>query len=130
VTTGQPVDPRSQVSPRRPGGNRAPRPRRGIGLPRVTPTRIFLFVALAGSLAYLAWAITVRDPSQLPMLAAGAAVLGLVFTAIALAGAIEVVRAGRRGEGGRSFAAALFGGIAGIIALGCFAAATVFAILS
>lgn len=91
---------------------------------------MFLFVALVGSVAYLAWAVTVRDPSQLPMLAAGAAVVGIVFSAIALAGAIEVVRAGRRGEGGRSFAAALFGGIAGIIALGCFAAAAVFAFLS
>ena len=130
MTQRRPVDPGSQVSPRLPDGSRSPRPRRTIGRPRLTPTRFFLFVALVGSTAYLAWAITVRDPSQLPMLSAGAAVLGIVFSAIALAGVVEVVRAGGRGEGGRSFAAALFGGVAGIIALGCFAAALVFALLS
>lgn len=130
MTARRPVNPRSQVSPRRPDGVRGPRPRTGIGLPRITPTRFFLTVALVGSAAYLAWAVTTRDPSQSPMLAAGAAVLGLVFSAIALAGAIEVVRAARRGEGGRSFAAAILGGVAGMIAFGCFAAAMVFAFLS
>jgi hypothetical protein len=144
---GRPIDPRSQVSPRPLGGAREteprsqvpPRPsaaarqsppRRSSRLPLITPTRFFLVVAVVGSVAYLAWAITVRDPSQLPMLAAGAAVLGIVFTAIALAGVVEVVRAGRRAEGGRSFAAALFGGLAAIVALGCFAVAFVFALLS
>ena len=144
---GRDGDPWAQVSPRPPGGGRdadplgqaPPRPSAAVGsspqrrsgrLPRITPTRFFLVVALVGSVAYLGWAVTVRDPSQLPMLAAGAAVLGIVFAAIALAGVVEVVRAGRRGQGGRSFAAALFGGIAAIVALGCFAAALVFAELS
>jgi hypothetical protein len=143
---GQPA-PWSQVSPRPPGGGRAgdqsnsvpPRPagalppsspRRSSRRPRITPTRFFLVVAVVGSIAYLGWAITVRDPSQLPMLSAGAAVLGIVFAAIALAGAVEVVRSARRGQGGRSFLAALFGGIAAMIALGCFAAAVVLAELS
>jgi asparagine N-glycosylation enzyme membrane subunit Stt3 len=112
-------------------GARTPPPRRrSIGRPRLTPTRFFLALALIGSVAYVAWALTVRDASQLPMLAAGAAVLGIVFAVTALAGAVEVVRAARRGQGGRSFLAALFGGIAAMIALGCFAAALVLAELS
>jgi hypothetical protein len=146
VTAGRPFDPRSQVSPRPPGGRAAepvgqvpPRPsgalpptapRRQSRRPRITPTRFFLLVALVGSIVYLGWAVTVRDPSQLPMLSAGAAVLGIVFAAVALAGVAEVVRSARRGKGGRSFLAALFGGIAAMIALGCFAAAVVFAELS
>ena len=147
MTDGPPIDPRSQVSPRPPGGARAPDtraavppsppvgartspPRRRIGLPGLTPTRFFLLVALVGSIAYLTWAFTVRDPSQLPMMAAGAAVVGIVFSVIALAGVVEVVRSARRGAGGRSFVAALFGGIAAMIALGCFAAAIVLGQLS
>lgn len=148
MTAGRPIDPRSQVSPRPPGGAREPDPRaavppstpagsrtpsprrRSIGRPRLTPTRFFLAVALVGSAAYVAWALTVRDASQLPMLAAGAAVLGIVFAITALAGGMEVVRAARRGQGGRSFVAALFGGIAAMIALGCFAVALVLGELS
>ena len=130
MTARRPVDPRSQVSPRLPDGGRGPRRPEATRRRRITPTRVFLVVALTGSVAYAAWAITVRDERQLPMLSAGAAVVGLVFVSISAAGAIEVVRSARRGEGGRSFLAALFGGIAGVIALGCFAVALVFATLS
>jgi hypothetical protein len=86
-------------------------------------------VAVVGSVGYLAYAITVRDAAQIPMLASGAAVLGIVFTALAIAGAIEVVRAARSDRPGRSVGAAVFGGIAGIIAFGCFAAAAILALL-
>jgi len=100
-----------------------------IGPVRITATRIVLLVAVAGSVGYLVYAFTVRDATQIPMLASGAAVLGIVFAALALAGAIETVRAARDDRPGRSVAAAVFGGVAGIVACGCFAAAAVLALL-
>jgi hypothetical protein len=116
------------VSRRNPDGTRA---RRGVhvGPVRITSTRVILVLAVAGSVGYLAYAFSVRDATQIPMLASGAAVLGIVFAAVALAGVIETVRAARADRPGRSVAAALFGGVAGIIACACFAAAAVLALL-
>ncbi len=116
------------VSPRGPGGTPA---RHGVhvGPVRITPTRIILFVAVIGSVGYLVYAITVRDATQIPMLASGAAVLGIVFSALAIAGVTETMRAARADRPGRSVVAAVFGGVAGILAFGCFAAAAVFALL-
>jgi hypothetical protein len=111
------------VSRRNPDGTRA-RVGAHIGPVRVTATRIVLLVAVAGSVGYLVYALTVRDATQIPM-----AVLGIVFAALALAGAIETVRAARADRPGRSVAAAVFGGVAGIVACGCFAAAAVLALL-
>jgi hypothetical protein len=91
----------------------------------VTPTRVTLLVAVVGSLAYLAYAITVRDTQQIPLLASGAAVLGLVFLALAVAGGIATFRAGRDGRVGRAIMTAIGGGIAGIVAAGAFAFALV-----
>ncbi len=116
------------VSRRNPDGTRA-RESTYLGPVRITATRVVLFLAVAGSVGYLAYALTVRDATQIPMLASGAAVLGMVFAALSLAGAIETVRAARDDRPGRSVAAALFGGVAGIIACGCFAAAAVLALL-
>ena len=70
-----------------------------------------------------------RDNTQIPMLASGAAVLGIVFVALALAGVVATVRAARDDRPGRSVVAAILGGIAGVIAFGCFAVAAVLAML-
>ena len=116
------------VAPIGPDGRRV---REGVWLGplRITPTRVILTVAVLGSVGYLAYAITVRDAAQIPMLASGAAVLGIVFVALTIAGAVETLRAARANRPGRSVVAAVFGGIAGIIAFGCFAAAAVMALL-
>jgi len=116
------------VSRRNPDGTRA---RVGVhlGPVRITATRVILLVAVVGSVGYFVYALTVRDATQIPMLASGAAVLGIVFAAVALAGAIETVRAARDDRPGRSVVAAVFGGVAGIVAFGCLAAAAVLAIL-
>jgi hypothetical protein len=84
-----------------------------------------LLVALVGSLAYLAFAITVRDASQIPMLSSGAAVLGIVFAALAVLGAWATYRASIEGRDGQALALAVMGGVAAIIAFGCFAGAIV-----
>jgi hypothetical protein len=96
---------------------------------RLTPTRVTLGIALAGSLVFVLYAITVRDSSQIPMLAAGALVLGLVFAALAIAGAIATYRAAADGRGALAFADAVLGGIAAVIAFGCLAMAVILALV-
>ena len=123
------MDPRRQVSPRSPDGSRR-RTGLHVGPVRVTPTRVFLAVALVGSLLYLAYAVSVRDTSQIPALASGALVLGLVFGMLATVGGIETYRAARADRAARSVVAAVLGGLAGIVSLACFAAAAILAILS
>jgi len=123
------MDPRRQVSPRAPDGSRR-RTGAFLGPVRITPTRAFLAVALIGSLLYFIYAVTVRDTSQIPALASGALVLGLVFGMLATVGGIETYRAARAARPARAFVAAVLGGVAGIVSLGCFAAAAILAILS
>jgi hypothetical protein len=84
-----------------------------------------LIVAIVGSLAFVFYAFTVRDTQQLPLLAAGLAVLGIVFAALAAMGVWSMYRAGSEGRTGRAFALAVLGGIAAIVAMGCFAAALI-----
>ncbi len=122
------LDDRWQVSPRRADGSRGvvgPH----LGRVRLTPTRVTLAIALGGSLLFVLYSATVRDASQIPMLAAGALVLGLVFSALAIAGAVSTYRAAAEARGGRAFADALLGGLAALIAFGCFAMAVVLALV-
>jgi hypothetical protein len=121
---GNPVD--DEVGPRAEAPAAGPRRRRRR---LITPTRVTLFIALVGSVAFLLYAVTVRDTSQIPLLASGLAVLGIVFSALALSGARGAMSAGRDGSGGRAFAMALSGGIASVIAFGCFGAAIVLAMV-
>jgi hypothetical protein len=116
---------RRPVTARPPTGSRPRGDGPRIGPVRITPTRVVLLVALVGSLAYLAFAITVRDASQIPMLSSGAAVLGIVFGALAVLGAVSTYRAGVDGRNGQAFTLAVLGGVAAMIAAGCFAAAIV-----
>ena len=105
--------------------------RRGlhIGPLRITATRIMLVLALVGSVGYVAYALTVRESSQIPMLASGAGVLGLVFITLAASGAIGSYRAGRDGDGGRAVLLAFGGGIAMLLAAGCLAGAVILALV-
>ena len=123
------MDTRRHVSPRAPDGSRR---RTGlfVGPVRVTPTRAFLALAFLGSGLYLVYAVSVRDTTQIPALASGALVLGLVFGMLATVGGVETYRAARANRPARSVAAAVMGGVAGMIALGCFAAAAILSILS
>ena len=87
-------------------------------------TRV-LRMALVLSLAYVGYAITVRDPSQIPLLAAGLVVLGLVFMAIAVVGGRAAWRSSVRGSDARAFGHAIVGGIAALVAAGCIAGAVI-----
>ncbi|MBA2381454.1 MAG: hypothetical protein H0V73_05015 [Chloroflexi bacterium] len=98
---------------------------RRLGPIPITVTGVLIVIALILSLAYVAYAITVRDASQIPLLASGAVVLGLVFVAIAFVGARAAWRSSVGGRDARAFGHAIVGGVASLVAAGCFAAAVI-----
>ena len=123
------VNASSHVVPRRSNGSRG-RPGPHVGPIRITPTRAVLAIAFVGSLAYIAHAVLrVEDSAQIPMVTTGTAVLGLVFTALSVGGAIRMWRAWQDRMQGRTVFFAVAGGISGMIALGCFAGAIVLALM-
>lgn len=97
--------------------------------PRISPGVVIIAIALVGSIAYALFAITVRDSSQIPLLVSGAVVLGIVFTALAVYAARGVWRAGLDARNGRALLLGVVGGIAAIIAAGCFAGAIILSLL-
>jgi hypothetical protein len=113
-------DPGRPAAPPRP----APSPRSGGGR-HVSPVVIFLAIALIGSAAYVLYAITVRDASQIPLLASGAVVLAIGFGALAVFCVRETWRAGIERRDGRALLLGLVGGGAAIAAAGCVAGAIV-----
>jgi hypothetical protein len=129
--TGQMDDP-TQVSPRNRDGSRGPRPNRGLHLGplQVTPTLVMVAIAVIGSLAFLFYALTVREATQIPLLAAGLAVLGIVFGGLAVSGLVATYRAGADGRSIRAMGLAILGGVASVISLLCFAGAILGAMLS
>ena len=96
----------------------------------VTPGMVILAIALIGSVIFGIYAITVRDSSQIPLLAAGGVVMGIVFIALAVYSLRVVWRAGIAGRDGRALMAAVGGGIAFIIGAGFLAGATILLLLS
>jgi hypothetical protein len=98
--------------------------RRGI-----SPGLIFLAIALVGSVLFALYAVTVRDASQIPLLAAGSAVLGIVFIALAAYALRSIWRAGIEDRSGQALALGVGGGIAVIIGAGCVAAAIILFLL-
>jgi alanine dehydrogenase len=99
--------------------------RRGI-----SPGIVFLAVALVGSVLFTLYAITVRDADQIPLLAAGSAVLGIVFIAVAAYALRSIWRAGIAGRNGQALALGIGGGIAVIIGAGCVAVAIILFLLA
>src|SRR3954465_9880008 len=101
------------MTPSQPAAARSPQRRRGIhvGPVDVTPARVILFIALVGGFAFLAYSLLVRDQLQVPLLASGFAVIGLVFAAMAVLALVSVIRSGRAGRDGTAVATALFGGL-------------------
>ena len=100
-------------------------PARAPGGRRLSPGIVFLAVALIGSIADVAYAITVRDASQIPLLASGAVILAIAFAALTIYCFTAMLRAGREGRGGRSMLIAVVGGLAAMATAGCLAGAIV-----
>jgi hypothetical protein len=102
--------------------SRAATPRSGR---RISPGVVFLGVALLASIAYVLYAVTVRDASQIPLLASGTVVLALAFGALTVYCFGAVLRAGREGRGTRALLIALVGGGAAVATAGCLAGALI-----
>ena len=120
-------------APRRPPQvSRSPQAsRRGARqLPDITPGIAILAIALVGSALFALYAITVRDASQIPLLASGAVALGIVFVALAVYCVRATWRAGVDGRNGRALGLAVAGGAAAIIGSGCLAGAIILFMLS
>jgi hypothetical protein len=122
------------MSDRRRGPNRTqaavrgrPEPSEGrrLGPIPITATGVLILLALILSLAYLAYTITVRDTSSIPLLASGLVVLGLVFAAIAVVGGRATWRSSVRGSDARAIGHAVVGGFAWLVAAGCLAGAVI-----
>ena len=108
----------------RSSGARPARPANGGGR-RISPGLVFLAVAVVGSIAYFAYAVTVREASQIPLLASGLVVLAIVFGALAVYCLRGVWRAGGDGRGRRAMLYAVVGGVAAMVAAGCAAFAII-----
>jgi hypothetical protein len=100
-------------------------PARATGTRRISPGVVFLVLAIVGSIAYMAYTVTVRDTSQIPLLASGAVVLAVVFVALAAYCLRSILRAGSEGGGGRVVLVALVGGGAAMAAAGFAAGAII-----
>ena len=96
----------------------------------ISPGLVFLAVALIGSVVFALYAVTVRDASQIPLLAAGSAVLGIVFIALAVYTLRSIWRAGIDGRSGQALFLGVGGGIAVIIGAGCVAGAIILYLLA
>lgn len=108
-----------------PARRTGPAPARSAGGRRISPGMVFLVVAIVGSIAYMAYTVTVRDTSQIPLLASGAVVLAVVFGALAAYCLRSIWRAGTDERGGRAVLVALVGGGAAIAAAGFAAGAII-----
>lgn len=72
-------------------------------------------IALVGSVTFSLYVITVRDASQIPLMASGAVVLAIVFLALAIYGMRAAWLAGVDRRNGRAIAIGFAGGIAALI---------------
>jgi hypothetical protein len=111
----------------------ANRPKSGgrlrIGSIRLTIPLIVVSLILLGSIVFIGWVmLNVRD-DQIPLLSVGFFVLGVSFAALAIGAVLGMWRAASRAEGGRAFALAIAGGLAGLAAIGSFAVTTLLALL-
>jgi hypothetical protein len=90
---------------------------------------VTLVVALLGGLGFLAYSVLVRDELQVPLMASGFAVTGLVFAAMAVLAVLSVVRSGREGRDGTAVMTALLGGLLAVASLMALAAAVIMSLI-
>jgi hypothetical protein len=88
-----------------------------------------LLVALIGGLGFLAYSVLIRDTLQVPLMATGFLVCGIVFGLMSLLAVIAVVRAGRERRDGTAVIAALGGGMLAVASLLSLAAGMIFAMI-
>jgi hypothetical protein len=96
--------------------------RRGlyIGPLKITPAVVLVAIAMIGSLAFIGYVVLRVEDEQIPLLGAGFGVLGASFATIAIGSLVGMWRAASRVRAGRALGLAIFGGLAGLAAIGCF----------
>ena len=96
--------------------------RRGVylGPLKITPAVVLVAIALVGSAIFVGYVTLRVEDEQIPLLGAGFGVMGASFAAIALGCLVEMWRAASRVRAGRALGLAIIGGIAGLLAIGCF----------
>lgn len=77
---------------------------------RLTPSVVLLGIAVGIAGAFIIWGLLSRDAEQVPMLASGLLVMGVVLAIAAAVAARDTYRAARAGYAGRAFVLALAGG--------------------
>ena len=93
---------------------------------RISPGAVFLGIAVIGSIAFTAYFLTVREATQIPLLAAASVVLAIVFGVLAVYCLRSIWTGGlERGNAGRLLLTALVGGVAAIAAAGAAAGAII-----
>ena len=97
---------------------------------RVSPGLVLLGVALVGSITFAIYVVTVRDPSQIPLLVAGFVALGIVFLTLAVYLLRVTWQAGLADRGARALGAGVAGGVAAIVGFVCLAGSVIFFMLS
>jgi hypothetical protein len=143
MTSRRPYDARSRGPGRDTGARRrsgyppapdgsVPEPRRRgphLGPIALTPVRVFLLIALVGGLGFLLWSVVIRDQLQVPLMATGFAICGIVFALMAVMSVFSVVRSGRAGRDGAAVMTALAGGLIAVASMLCLAAAVIFSLI-
>jgi hypothetical protein len=100
-----------------------------LGPIRITPARVTLTVALAGGVAFLAWSVLVRDQLQVPLMATGFLICGLVLLVSGVLGLRAVLAAGREGRDGAAVLTALAAGLATALAMMLLAGAVIMSMI-
>ncbi len=108
-----------------PDAPRGPR----IGPLRITPVRVTLVLALAGGVAFLFWSIVVRDQLQVPLMATGFLICGLVLLVSGVLGLRAVFAAGRQGRDGAAVLTALAAGLATALSMLLLAGAIIMSMI-
>ena len=121
---GQPPG-RQSFAPSQPADAVSPQRGRKISIPGIVLT-----LALLGSVAFIAYVVLQVEDNQIPLMASGFVALGATLALIALWCLYGIWRAASRARGGRAFALAIIGGLAGLGAIGSFAVAAVSLMLS
>ena len=105
--------------------------RRGphLGPVRITPLRATLTAALVGGLAFLAWSILVRDQLQVPLMATGYLICGLVLLVAGILGLRAVLKAGREGRDRAAVLTSLAAGLATALSMLLLAGAVIMSMI-
>ena len=86
-------------------------------------------MGLLGGLGFLAYSVLVRDQLQVPLMASGFAVVGIVLAVMSVVAVLAVLRAGREGRDGTAVMTAVFGGLIAVAALLSLAAAVIMSMI-